>query len=222
VITSDHGFLYTDRLTDDLKVESPDLAPVVKRRFAAADSDTPLVDTGEFIEIGPEALSDLGISAPDLKLLFPRSVACFKAQGGNMRYFHGGISLQELLVPCLSVTTEEIEESASISYDVSIPDPITNSIITVDIEAKSGQVAFDRAPNLEVRANINDEPVAESVSMEISPGTNSTRIRLKQGAISGEDSVQFEVIDTETRETITRQTVGLDLLFGDDDMGFDV
>ncbi|WP_049936153.1 PglZ domain-containing protein [Haloplanus natans] len=222
VITSDHGFLYTDRLTDDLKVESPDLAPVVKRRFAATDSKTSLVDTDEFIEIGPDALSDLGINAPDLKLLFPRSVACFKAQGGNMRYFHGGISLQELLVPCLTVTTGEIEESATISYDVSIPDPITNSIISVDIEAKSEQVSFDRAPTLEIRANIDGESVADPATLEISPGSNSTRIRLKQGAISGENSVQFEVIDTDTRETIVKRTVGLDLLFGDDDMRFDV
>jgi len=83
-------------------------------------------------------------------------------------------------------------------------------------------VAFDRAPTLEVRANVDGEPVADAVSMEISPGTNTARIRLKQGAISGKDSVQFEVIDTDTRETITKKTVGLDLLFGDDDMGFDV
>jgi hypothetical protein len=222
VITSDHGFLYTDRLSDDLKVESPDIAPLVKRRFAAANSDTPLVDTDEFIEIGSESLADLGIDAPDLKLLFPRSIACFKAQGGNMQYFHGGISLQELLVPCLTVTTGEIEESASISYDVSIPDPITNSIITVEIEAKSGQVAFDPAPMLELRASIDGEAVADPVSLEISPGSNSTRVRLKQGAISGEDSVKFKIIDTETRETVTKRTVELDLLFGDDDMGFDV
>jgi hypothetical protein len=222
VITSDHGFLYTDQLADELKVEAPDLAPVVKRRFAAADSDTPLVDTDEFIEVDRDALSDLGISAPDLKLLLPRSVACFKAPGGNMQYFHGGISLQELLVPCLTVTTDEIEESTSINYEVSIPDPITNSIISVEIEAKSGQVAFDPAPNLKIRANIDGEPVADPVSIEISPGSNSTRVRLKQGAISGEDSVQFEVINADTRETIIKQTVELDLLFGDDDMGFDV
>lgn len=139
-----------------------------------------------------------------------------------MRYFHGGISLQELLVPCLTVSTEAIEESASITYDVSIPDPITNSIISVEVEAKSGQVAFDPAPILEVRANIDGEPVADPVTMEVAPGTNNTRIRLKQGAISGADTVQFEVIDTDTRETIHKQTVELDLLFGDDDMGFDV
>jgi hypothetical protein len=139
-----------------------------------------------------------------------------------MRYFHGGISLQELLVPCLTMTTGEIEESASITYEVSIPNPITNSIIPVEIEAKSGQVAFDRAPTLEVRAKINGEPVADPATVEISPGSNTTRIRLKQGAISGEDAVRFEVIDTGTRETITRETVELDLLFGDDDIGFDV
>ncbi len=221
VITSDHGFLYTDRLSDDLKVDPPDLAPIVKRRFAAADYEAPIVDTGEFIEIDHEELSELGIEGSDIKLLFPRSVACFRAHG-NMQYFHGGISLQELLVPCLTVTTGEIEESASITYDVSIPDPITNFIISVEVEAKSEQVSFDRAPTLEIRATIDGEPVADPASMEISPGTNSTRVRLKQGAISGEDTVQFEVVDTDTRETITRQTVGLDLLFGDDDMGFDV
>jgi hypothetical protein len=120
------------------------------------------------------------------------------------------------------VTTGEIEESASISYDVSIPDPITNSITTVEIEAKSGQVAFNPAPTLEIRATIDDEPVAEPVAMEISPGNNTGRVRLKQGAISGENTVHFEVVDTDTRETITRQSVALDLLFGDDDMGFDV
>ena len=221
IITSDHGFLYTDRLSDDLKVESPDLAPVVKRRFAAADTDAPLVETDEFIEIDRDALSDLGITAPGLKLLFPRSVACFKTHG-NMQYFHGGISLQELLVPCLTVTTDGIEESASITYDVSIPDPITNSIVPVEIEAKSGQVAFDPAPTLGVRANIDGESVADPVSIEISPGTNSARVRLKQGAISGEDTVRFEIIDTDTRETLSKQIVELDLLFGDDDMGFDV
>jgi len=139
-----------------------------------------------------------------------------------MRYFHGGISLQELLVPCLTVTTGELEESASITYEVSIPDPITNSILSVDIEAKSGQVAFDPAPVLEIRATIDDEPVAEPVTTEISPGSNRTRIRLKQGAIAGESRVRFEVIDTDTRETITSQYVGLDLLFGDDDIGFDI
>lgn len=222
VVTSDHGFLYTDRLSDDLKVDSPDLASIVKRRFAAADADAPLIASDEFVELDADALSEIGIDAPDLTLLFPRSVACFKAPGGNMRYFHGGISLQELLVPCLTVTTEEIDEAAAITYDVGIPDPITNSIVSIEVEAKSEQVSFDRTPTLEIRASIDGESVAEPAEAEIAPGQNSERVRLKQGAISGESEIQFELIDLETRETVERRSVGLDLLFDDDDMGFDV
>ena len=222
VITSDHGFLYTDRLSDELKVESPDLASVVKRRFAAASADTPLVDTDEFIQFDADALSHLGIEAPDLELLFPRSVACFKTRGGNMQYFHGGISLQELLVPCLTVTTGDTAESASINYDITIPDPVTNSIVSISIEATTGQVAFEKAPTLEIRAKIDGDSVADPTVVDISPGNNDARIRLKQGAISGEEAIQFEVINTDSRETITKRRVDLDLLFGDDDMGFDV
>jgi len=222
VITSDHGFLYTDRLSDELKVESPDLASVVKRRFAAVSADTPLVDTDEFIQFDADALSHLGIEAPDLELLFPRSVACFKTRGGNMQYFHGGISLQELLVPCLTVTTGDTAESASINYDITIPDPVTNSIVSISIEATTGQVAFEKAPTLEIRAKIDGDSVADPTVVDISPGNNDARIRLKQGAISGEEAIQFEVINTDSRETITKRQVDLDLLFGDDDMGFDV
>jgi hypothetical protein len=222
LITSDHGFLYTERLADDHKVDSPDLASVVKRRFAAADADSPVVVPDELVEFDGESLAKLGIDAPDVRLLFPRSVACFKAPGGNMRYFHGGISMQELLVPCLTVTTEELEEAATISYDVSIPDPVTNSIVSVKVEAKSEQVSFDRTPTLEIRASIDGHSVAEPAELEVAPGSNSQQVRLKQGAVSGESEVQFEFIDTETRETIERRTVGLDLLFAEDDMGFDV
>jgi len=137
IVTSDHGFLYTTRLSDGLKVEAPDLAATVKRRFAVAEDSAPLIEAEEYVTVDADALDSLGIDAEGIKLLFPRSVACFKARGGNMRYFHGGISLQELLVPCLQLTTEELEESASINYDVTAPDPITNSIVSVKISAKA-------------------------------------------------------------------------------------
>lgn len=122
----------------------------------------------------------------------------------------------------MTVTTEEIDEAAAITYDVSIPDPVTNSIVSIEVEAKSEQVSFDHTPTLEIRASIDGESVAGPAEVEIAPGQNSERIRLKQGAISGESEIQFELIDLETRETVERRTVGLDLLFDDDDMGFDV
>jgi hypothetical protein len=187
-----------------------------------ADADAPLVETDEYVTLDSDSLAEMDITAPDIQLLFPRSVACFKARGGNMRYFHGGISLQELVVPCLTVTTGAIEDAATISYEVSIPDPVTNSIVSVDIEAKSEEVFLERTPTLEVRASIDGKAVADPVEVEIDRGTNTARVRLKQGAISGASTVRFTTANTDTRETIDERTVGLDLLFGDDDMGFDV
>lgn len=222
IVTSDHGFLYTTRLSDGLKVDAPNLAANVKRRFAIAEESAPLVETEEYITVDADALEMLGIDAEGIKLLFPRSVACFRARGGNMRYFHGGISLQELLVPCLQLTTEELEESASISYSVDIPDPITNSIVPVEITAKSEQLSFDSAHSLEIRATVGETPAAEPVEVTITHGSNKERVNLKQGVIAGESAVEFQIVDTDTRETIDRRTVTLDLLFGDDDMGFDV
>lgn len=222
VVTSDHGFLYTERLSDGLKVDAPDTAADVKRRFATATDAAPLVETEEYVQMDADALARLGIEAEDIRLLFPRSVACFRARGGNMRYFHGGISLQELLVPCLQITTDELEEGASINYDVSIPDPITNSIVSIGIEAKSNRLSFDQPPVLELRATVRGEAAAEPVEVEITTGTNDARVNLKQGVVAGESSVQFQIVDTDTRETIEKRTVDLDLLFGDDDVGFDV
>ena len=77
------------------------------------------------------------------------------------------------------MTASEREESASIGYDGSIPDPIANTIISVEVKTKSEQVSFDRAPTVEVRASIGGEPVADPAVIEILPGTNKASVRLK-------------------------------------------
>jgi hypothetical protein len=138
-----------------------------------------------------------------------------------MQYFHGGISLQEMIVPCLTVATETPSKEASISYSVDIPDPITNSIVPIEIKASSSTLSFDEAPTLEVRATIDGDPAAEPLQMEMEPGVNSESIQLKQGAIAGAERVTFTIVDTDTRETMEKRTVELDLLFGDD-TGFDI
>lgn len=222
IITSDHGFLHTQGLEDRDKVDPPHGARVTKRRFAVAENEAPTPESDEYIEIDEDALGDLGISAQGLRLFFPRSVACFSKRGGNMQYFHGGISLQELLVPCLTFQTSTQEDPAEVTYEVSIPDPVTNSIVSVDIQARTEQLSLDPSPLLEIRALIDGEPVADPVQLNVTPGENSARIRLDQGKISGASVVDFRVIDTDTQEVLDDQTVGLDLLFDSEGPGFEV
>jgi hypothetical protein len=126
-----------------------------------------------------------------------------------------------MIVPCLTVATETPSKEASTSYSVDIPDPITNSIVPIEIKASSSTLSFDEAPTLEVRATIDGDPAAEPLQMEMEPGVNSESIQLKQGAIAGAERVTFTIVDTDTRETMEKRTVELDLLFGDD-TGFDI
>jgi hypothetical protein len=221
VVTADHGFLYTKRLPEELKVEALSGVEITKRRFALAEAGD-VVDAGdEVVEFSSDHFDTLGIDAQSLRAFFSRSVACFKAAGGKMRYFHGGLSMQELAVPCLTIATEAFEEEASVEYEVSFPENVTNTIVDVEISARSSQISFDRAPTLRLTATVDGREVAEPKLVEINQGGNEETLRLKSGELEEDGIVLFEAIDEETRETIARQESGIDMLIRDD-FGFDV
>src|SRR5260370_25717083 len=50
------------------------------------------------------SLSSLGIDS-DFDIATPASFAIFKVPGGNLLYFHGGLSPQELIVPVVVMTS---------------------------------------------------------------------------------------------------------------------
>lgn len=220
VVTSDHGFLYTERLSDDLKIDAPTNASVVKRRFAATTDPNP--DEEGLISIDSSGLAELGIEAENVSLLFPRSVACFKSRGGNMRYFHGGISMQELAVPCLSVRVAPPEGGDThVELDIDFPKRITNNIVTVEISPIGGQLSLASQPSVILRATVDDREVCEPMNVTVQHGNVEKNMRLRTGELSDASSVVFEAIDAETRETIQTQRASVDMLISDD-MGFDV
>lgn len=220
VVTADHGFLYTERLSDELKVEAPNDAEVVKRRFAATTA--PPSHDERLIQIDSSDLDELGINADGLTLLFPRSVACFKSPGGNMRYFHGGISMQELAVPCLTLSVASSEGAdAHVELDVDFPKTVTNNIVTVTIRPIGGQLSLGSQPSVILRAMVDDREVCEPVKATVSQGNVEKNLRLKTGELRDANSVVFEAIDAETRETIQTQRARIDMLI-QEDLGFDV
>jgi hypothetical protein len=95
VLTSDHGHLFADELSDDMKIDAP-------------GGDT--VDLHRRVWVGRGGKADdaylraplaaLGMEG-EYDLAAPWTFACFKAKGGGKAYFHGGLSPQELIVPVL-------------------------------------------------------------------------------------------------------------------------
>jgi hypothetical protein len=97
VVTADHGHLFVEERDDAMKIDPPgghtvDLHPRVwvGRGGTAAPG---------YMRV---PASQLGL-AGDLELAFPFGLACFRTRGGSHGYFHGGISLQELIIPVAAI-----------------------------------------------------------------------------------------------------------------------
>ncbi|MDA8335044.1 MAG: PglZ domain-containing protein [Peptococcaceae bacterium] len=97
IVSADHGYLFGEILTSYRKIDPPggDTA-ALHRRFWLGHGGTA---DPSFLRF---KVCDFGLES-DLEMAVPRGTACFKVQGGNTAYFHGGLSLPELAVPVLVV-----------------------------------------------------------------------------------------------------------------------
>jgi len=100
VITADHGYLFADQLESGLLMDAPggttvELHPRVWIGKGGNAADGYLRVSASQLEMGGE-----------LEFAFPRGHACFKVRGGAGGYFHGGISLQEMIVPIAVLSTK--------------------------------------------------------------------------------------------------------------------
>jgi PglZ domain len=93
IITADHGYLFAEHLDPGMMMDAPGGTTVelcsrawIGKGGRAADG---------YVRVSASQL-ELG---GDLELAFPRGHACFKIKGGVGGYFHGGISLQEMVIP---------------------------------------------------------------------------------------------------------------------------
>jgi hypothetical protein len=87
----------------------------------------------------------------DLEFVFPKGIAVFKA-GGDLAYHHGGLSLQELVIPVLSFEMEAPpsakgkKKTDKITLE-GVPKAITNRIFSVAL----APVQIDLLQVLELR-----------------------------------------------------------------------
>ncbi|MGV8073350.1 MAG: PglZ domain-containing protein [Syntrophobacteraceae bacterium] len=129
VITADHGFQFSLRKGEDMRMDSPGGATVEihRRCWVGLGGVTP---PGAVRVPGAE----LGYDT-DLDFVFPSGLAVFKSQGG-LRYHHGGMSLQEMVVPVVSLriaSATRQKTSAAMVKILNCPRVITNRTFGIDI-----------------------------------------------------------------------------------------
>jgi len=202
IVSADHGHLLDVAQDDDMKIESPggDKVDLHRRCWAGRGGKTP---TGAVRVSG----ANLGYDT-DLDFVFPTGRGVFLA-GGDLQYHHGGLSLQELLVPVLTITMEQGLEGPGPEAKVhlhDVPDQITNRTIGVRVELGSDFFAephWVRVVLLQKAEQVGEAGMVQGATMD----SRTKRIQLTPGQpatvglmLSRDDckSVKIVVLDAES------------------------
>ena len=174
-VTADHGFLYQDTpLADSFYLsETPagDEITVIDRRYVLGRG---LKDHSGFRTFQPEQL-DLD---SDLEVQIPNSIHRIKRPGAGTRFVHGGASLQEIVIPVLTVHKKRRSDIRAVNVDV-IPttDRITTSLLPVQLY-QSGPVT-DKVHPRRLRASlyVGEQLISNEVELTFNQTSEDKRDR---------------------------------------------
>lgn len=126
-ITSDHGFLYQDRPTAEsefCKVDKEESAKRFNRRFIIA----PEIQDNGCIDI--YEAQEFNLTGNE-KIAFANSINKIRMQGGGHRFVHGGATLQEMVVPLISVKKRRRDDVRDVEISCLLPSQITTNSVMI-------------------------------------------------------------------------------------------
>ena len=107
VISADHGFLFGEEAAPGERIDAPGgRSALLHRRvwIGHGGSNHPA-----YLRVSEK---EIGLTG-DLELIFPAGVSIFKSPGGNLCFFHGGISLQEMVIPVVTLSSKTASRPAA-------------------------------------------------------------------------------------------------------------
>lgn len=129
VVTADHGHQFSIRKDDDMKTDNPggDTVDIHRRCWIGYGGATP---PGTVRASGAE----LGYDS-NLDFVFPTGLGVFKA-GGGLSFHHGSVSLQEIVIPVISLkipTQDSQAPTEKTAQLLGVPEKITNRTFGVRV-----------------------------------------------------------------------------------------
>ncbi len=118
-VTADHGFLFQEsdleshQYISDGSVRGKDVHQVSGRRCAIGYD----LEPSDSLMIAK--LKDIGLSNDDdLEVAFPNSILRMRVQGANTNFVHGGLSLQEIIIPLIKVDKARKDDITDVSIEI--------------------------------------------------------------------------------------------------------
>lgn len=211
VITADHGHQFSVRKEGDMLMDRPggDTVDQHRRCWAGRGGQTPGAATRV-------AGANLGYDT-DLDFIFPTGLAVFPA-GGDLAFHHGGPSLQEMIVPVVTLRMPAVAASAVSPLKVTLeelPTALTNRTFGMRVTLSADMFSQEAVPirivllaeGLEVGRcgmAVNAELDRASGILLLQPGTSAhvgmmlTRDEFKKIRIIAQDPVTDAVLAQST------------------------
>ena len=175
VLAADHGFVLVSEYKAGNKADKPVGEWSMQKTRCVAGKGA--VDDCH-IELTPD---DLGISSEAKQFLFLRNYATYER---GKQFFHEGISLQEIIVPCLTYRPKNIVKEEKIEIYLTYKGKSSGFITTLrpSIELSAfGTSLFGKTVDIQIEAYSEDKLVGEPAPSEY---VNSTTgyLEIEQGA----------------------------------------
>lgn len=228
IVTADHGFLYTRSPLDEFEKTGKEMISgeilEYKRRYAIVRGS------------GNESAVTISLdelNRPELSAVFPRNCIRFRMQGGGSGYMHGGLSLQEMMVPLLRYQNKKAGQkgyTAIVKTDVMLLGDnrrISNNIFTLNfyqklpcigkVQPRTVRMAFEDARG---RA-ISDEhrAVFDMTATENSLRTQRITFRLLSNGYDRNAQYALVLRDADENTEMERISFKIDIVF-ENDFGF--
>lgn len=193
LVTADHGFLYQDRQVEEYNyasvdglsdlAQAPGQSLIHGRRYVMGTS---LPKDDILVEYSASQLSLDG----DVRFAFPRGISRLRLRGSGARYVHGGISLQENIVPMVTIERTGTRASSERTGVQGFPcgrRSITGSMVALDVYQT--QPCSERVLPLTVKVGLYDandatrllcseEQTLELASTAVNSEERKTRVML--------------------------------------------
>lgn len=192
-VVTDHGFLLLDEVGEHEKVSVKDASALAKKsRYVVGKH---LGHTGQLRFPVP--------GSTNLEAWYPRGIGCFRTPG-PYNYVHGGLSLQELVVPHLKITQRVM--GRPIDVRVELPEIIRNAQFQVQLEPVAADM-FDQPRQVTLTLEKGDQLVVPPISQVVGPGGPATvKFLLPMGCgLEPGDLLRWVLRDAITDEVLAEQ-----------------
>ncbi len=210
VLVADHGYLFADEISEEMKIEAPGgKVEDLHRRVWVGVGGT---SEPSYLRA---SLASLGVDS-ELDIATPWTFACFKSKGGGRAFFHGGLSPQELIVPVVV-----LHSTAKLSAPVTgiqwklIPGTsrLTTRFFSVQIAGNQNEASlfgFD-PPKVRIELRANKKCVSLPVSASYGFEDATGEVKLKIADIDNK-RIEPNTVTVRLSEEISQKTVAVYLL----------